>query len=68
MRQFVRQLRRKPGHVKERIALGTTLVGTLVLVFFWVTVVRYEILPKQNLAKSKSPFEKLTILYTRKKY
>lgn len=57
MRQFIRQLRRKPAHIKERIALGTTLVGTLVLVFFWITVVRYEILPKQNLAKSKSPFE-----------
>ncbi len=57
MRQFIRQLRKKPAHIKERIALGTTFVGTLVLVFFWITVVRYEILPEKNLAKSKSPFE-----------
>lgn len=57
MKQFIRQLRKKPAHVKERIALGTTFVGAIFLVFFWVTIVRYEILPKQNLAKSKSPFE-----------
>lgn len=57
MRHFVRQLRKKPTHIKERIALGTTFAGTLVLVFFWATVVRYEILPKQKLAESKSPFQ-----------
>lgn len=57
MRHFVKQLRKKPAHIKERIALGTTFVGTMVLVFFWVTIVRFEILPKQKLAESKSPFK-----------
>jgi len=57
MKHFIRQLRKKPIHIKERIALGTTFAGTLVLVLFWATIVRYEILPKQKLAESKSPFQ-----------
>lgn len=59
MRHYIKQLRKKPAHVRERIALGVTAVGTLVLVFFWVSIVRYEILPKQKLAESRSPFQVL---------
>ncbi len=59
MRHIVNRLRRKPAHVRERMAIGATAVGSILLVFFWITIVRYEILPKDRLAQTRSPFETL---------
>lgn len=59
MRRIISQLRKKPHHIRERIAIGFTFFGALVLMFFWVSIVRYEIFPEQNLAKSRSPIQTL---------
>lgn len=56
MNRFIREIRKKPARTKEKLALVFTFVSSLFIFFFWISVVRYEILPSERLAKTRSPF------------